>query len=136
MVEMAFALPLLILLLFGLIEFGWLFAQNVEIRHTAREGARLLAVNTDPPTAGANQTARLLNAICSRGTVTRGVSVSITRNGDEIGDVITTRVNAPAGMNTLTGVLDWAIPSTLRLQSAVQIRIEQVPTWTASSRSC
>ena len=136
MVEMALILPILLLLLFGIVEFGWLTSQNVELRHTAREGARLLAVNTDPAAPGADQTDRLLTAICDRGTVARGVTVTIDRSGDEVGDTASAAVSAPSGQNTLTGFLGWAIPSTLTLTSSVQIRIEQVPTWLPGTRSC
>ena len=42
---MAFTLPLLLLLLFGIIEASWAFSQQNNIRHGAREGARLAAVD-------------------------------------------------------------------------------------------
>jgi hypothetical protein len=42
---MAMILPLIILLLFGVIEMSWLFAQANDVRHGAREGARLAAVD-------------------------------------------------------------------------------------------
>ena len=45
LVEFAILAPLLIMLLFGIIEFAWIFAQNLDVRHGAREGARLAAVN-------------------------------------------------------------------------------------------
>ena len=39
LVEFAVILPLLVLLVFGIMEAGWGFAQLVEIRNAAREGA-------------------------------------------------------------------------------------------------
>jgi hypothetical protein len=45
LVEMAMILPVIVLLLFGVIEMSWLFAQANDVRHGAREGARLAAVN-------------------------------------------------------------------------------------------
>lgn len=42
---MAVALPLLLLLVLGIIEFGFVFAQMNEVRHGAREGARYAAVS-------------------------------------------------------------------------------------------
>lgn len=45
LVEMALILPLFVLLLFGMIEAGWAFAQANDIRHGAREGARLAATD-------------------------------------------------------------------------------------------
>ena len=40
-VEMAIVLPLLILLTFGMIEYGWLFLRSQEISNAARQGARI-----------------------------------------------------------------------------------------------
>jgi hypothetical protein len=45
LVEMAMILPVIIMLLFGIIEMSWLFAQANDVRHGAREGARLAAVD-------------------------------------------------------------------------------------------
>ncbi len=50
MVEMALVLPLFLILVFGIIEFSYAFAQNNEIRHVAREAARVATVD-DAPTA-------------------------------------------------------------------------------------
>jgi Flp pilus assembly protein TadG len=49
-VEMALVLPLLFLLVFGIVEFGFIFNRKVTIAHAAREGARHLAIiaNGDP----------------------------------------------------------------------------------------
>ena len=44
LVEFAIISPVLALLLFGVIEFGWAFSQNLDVRHGAREAARLAAV--------------------------------------------------------------------------------------------
>jgi Flp pilus assembly protein TadG len=44
LVEFALVAPFLILLLFGIIEFAWVFAQDLTVKHGAREGARLAAV--------------------------------------------------------------------------------------------
>jgi Flp pilus assembly protein TadG len=45
LIEFAILTPLLVLLVFGIIEFGWLFGQFNDIRHASREGARFAAVN-------------------------------------------------------------------------------------------
>lgn len=45
LVEFALALPLLALLIFGIIDFGWAFSQNIDLRNAAREGGRLAVVN-------------------------------------------------------------------------------------------
>ena len=52
--EMALVLPLLLLLVFGIIEFGFIFNRYISVTHAAREGVRQLAVGVDPTTASAS----------------------------------------------------------------------------------
>ncbi|HSP04647.1 MAG TPA: TadE family protein, partial [Acidimicrobiales bacterium] len=47
LVEFALIATPLFLILFGTIEFGWAFFQLNDIRHGAREGIRLVAVDSD-----------------------------------------------------------------------------------------
>lgn len=44
MVEFALVLPILLMLLLGIAEFGWLFNAKITITSAAREGARVYAV--------------------------------------------------------------------------------------------
>lgn len=40
MVEFALILPIFIFILFGVIEFGWIFSNQISVTSAAREGAR------------------------------------------------------------------------------------------------
>ena len=51
LVEFAVILPVLILLVFGTIEFGRAYNAKVTLTHAAREGVRSLAVTQDPVVA-------------------------------------------------------------------------------------
>ncbi len=132
LVEFALLAPLLFLVLFGVIEFAWLFSQNLDVRHGAREGARLAAVNypvgptATPPSRTAAQAQQIVAEVCARMDVSDGGAVTLTSAGD-VGDPATARVKAPA--DTLTGLLNWAIPSSFELSSEVEIRLEQFPGW-------
>jgi Flp pilus assembly protein TadG len=133
--------PLLFLLLFGMIDFGWLFAQNLDVRHGAREGARLAAVNFPEgpePNSGVRSNANrdaLVAETCARMQTPANADVTIVSNGS-VGDSATVTVTAPG--DTLTGFIDFLIPSPLTLNSTVQIRIEQAATWTntAGAQTC
>jgi Flp pilus assembly protein TadG len=141
LVEFAIVMPFLVLLLIGIIEFAWLFSQNLDVRHGAREGARLAAVNfpVGPTTgAGGRTTANgdaLVAEICNHMSVATGASIDLQSLGT-VGADATAVVEAPG--HTLTGLLDWAIPSTLTLSSQVEIRVEQPATWanTSGAQSC
>ena len=51
-VEFAFILPILVLLVGGIIDFGFMFNAQVSLTHAAREGVRVEAIGTgDPETA-------------------------------------------------------------------------------------
>ena len=45
-VELAITLPILLMILCGIIDFGWFFANQNVINHCSREGARYAVVNT------------------------------------------------------------------------------------------
>lgn len=51
MVELALILPILVMLLVGIIEFGRAYNQQVQIQGAAREGARALALGSDASAA-------------------------------------------------------------------------------------
>jgi len=66
LVEFAFVLPVLLLILFGIIEFGWIFMQYVQVIHAAREGTRY--ASTDPYSADANPNSDICAKIESAAT--------------------------------------------------------------------
>lgn len=135
LVEFAIILPFLLLLLLGTIEFAWIFSQNLDVRHGAREGARLIAVNYPDgpnPTSFAmpgDQTDFIVAEVCSRMDVSSGGLVTLLSAGGVL-DPATATVTAP--INTLTGFLDWAIPAGASLSSTVEIRVEQPAGWASN----
>ena len=138
LVEFALVAPFLILLLFGIIEFAWVFAQDLTVKHGAREGARLAAV------AFGGDTTTLELETVSRMNVSTSPNVELCvdrtlvkdPNKMEPGDGI--EVEVWQTRTSLTGLLDWAFPSSLStLRSTVEIRAEQTPDgyWTGTG-SC
>ena len=120
LVEFAIVSILLFTLLFGIIEAGWGFNQQLEVRHGAREGARLAATNY--PGGDAPITAEVCSRMHFSGD-NSATSVTITKTGTEIGSTVTVTVSTPyAG---LTGFLD-GIFGGATIASTVDIRLEQV----------
>jgi Flp pilus assembly protein TadG len=67
-VELAFVLPLVLLLLIGMVDFGKAFNEWIDSTHLANEGVRLAAVNYNAPTCtGSNQTTCLAQYIQQNG---------------------------------------------------------------------
>ncbi len=120
LLELAVVLPLLLVLLFGIIEAAWAFNQQLEVRHGAREGARLVAVNygTD-----VEVTAEVCNRMHFSGDEA-ATEITIATAGTAIGDSATVTIVAP--YDGLTGFLDGVFGGS-SLTSIVEIRLEQVP---------
>ena len=133
LVEFAILAPFLILLLFGIIEFAWVFATNLDVKHGAREGARITAVNT-PDTGNVDLAAE----ICSRMSIVGSdTATTITWASDgtpAVGEGVIVTVSTP--LSTLTGIMDWAFGSGPTLDSTVEMRIEQPPDWSDGTQNC
>lgn len=137
LVEFAFIAPILFLLIFGIIEFGWAFYQRLDVRHGAREGARLAAVNYQPTgvSPGGAQLAAIVAETCERMDDDSDATITLSRTGgDLVGASVV--VNVHRDVDTLTGVLDFAIPDPYALDSTVKTRMEQDATWSAGSGTC
>jgi len=50
LVEFALVLPVLLLLLCAIIDFGWLYYNQITLNNAAREGARYAVIHYDPST--------------------------------------------------------------------------------------
>jgi Flp pilus assembly protein TadG len=117
LVEFALLAPLLILLVLGIVEFGWLFSQNNDVRHGAREGARAAAVNL-----GSNAT--LHTAACDSMDLTSPVTVQFTDSANgEPGEYGTVSVTASPNSLTGLGFIEAFLPNTLT--SNIEFRLEQ-----------
>ncbi len=113
MVEFAIVLPLFILLLFGIMEAGWMFAQQVEMRNATREGARLAVVDYGTMDAVIDET-------CARADLS-GAGTTITVTMNVAADSVT--VDASKTYASLTGFIDAfvAVP----MSSSTEMRAER-----------
>lgn len=113
-------MPLLFLVIFGIIEFGWGFYQKIDVRSGAREGSRLAAVNH-----GNGNLGTLISETCNRldASSKANVDIIITKSGSgEVGDAVTVTIKRP--LNTVTGFLDSFIGD-VTLESTIKTRLEQ-----------
>lgn len=147
LVEFALIAMPLFMILFGTIEFGWAFFQLNDIRHGAREGIRLVAVDSDitPSYAGIDMDTngeRLAQAACERMDQKDDVVVTITlrdldspANGLDVGDDVTLQTSKP--LDQLTMVFDPVLRS-VDLDEVVTSRLEQTPSTgiTGTTWSC
>lgn len=113
LVEFAIIAVLLFTILFGIVEYGWVFANNLDARHGAREAARLAAVNWGDEAAIAAET-------CDRMDIQGGANFMFT-DGGTVGSVGIVSVSIP--YTPLVGLPFIPVPATL--SSQVEIRLEQ-----------
>lgn len=127
LVEFAVLAPLLLLLVFGIIEMGWVFGQFNDLRHGVREGARFAAVD-----AGNGQA--ITDYVCDSMDLSSGsasIEVDLSRTGADVGDTGTITVRSD--IEPLTGVplVTSFVPDILT--STVSFRIEQDATWSVGT---
>lgn len=131
LVEFALVAPVLFLLIFGIIEFGYAFVQYLDVKHGAREAGRLAAVNFGSST-GTAQSDEIIVETCTRIDQPEGVTFTITHpSGAGIGQ--TAEVTVERTYDSLTGFFNFL---EVDLDSSVQVRLEQAATWSARTTAC
>lgn len=117
LIEFALLAPLLILLVLGIVEFGYLFGQYNDIRHGAHEGARLAAVND-----GA-----ILDNTCNAMNLGGTVTVDFQRTTPDIGSQASVDVELTVESLSGLGLMEAFLPSTL--STSADFKLEQEATW-------
>jgi Flp pilus assembly pilin Flp len=131
LIEFALLAPLLIMLALGIIDFGWMLSTQQDVRHGAREAARLAAVNTGSVT---DMTGRVCNAM----QVSNGATVTFDDGGGKIGDTASVTLIAPASSLTGFSALPFAgaiYPSSFT--ESLSFRLEQpASNWSSGAGAC
>lgn len=117
MVEFALVLPLLLILLCGIIDFGWLYYNQITLNNAAREGARYAVIYYDPvsdwKSAAEN---RMLSSMV-------GVSSAAAIVSDPVEQRITASVTATPRI--LTGFTSTILgKQTVELHASCTMRLE------------
>ena len=122
LIEFAIILPLLVMMLLGIIEFGWAFAQNLEVKHIAREVGRLVTVGE--PEA-------VLDARACSGTIAEVTDASMSPGSGSTRDSVD--VTITASLQQITGFFSWALGDVDNVSSTVEVRLEQDAAWGGTS---
>ncbi len=125
MLEFALIVPLLFLLLVGIVEGGWALAQTLEIRHGAREAARLAAVDFGDEAAIAVE-------VCDRMSLpTQNPSITLTEVAAADPAV---KADVSINLDPLTGLLGGLFSGAV--SASVEMRLEAAPSWADSTTPC
>jgi Flp pilus assembly protein TadG len=146
LVEFAIIVPFLILIVFGMIDFGVAFADYQNVRSGTREAARLGVVNdlddapscvidgaTVSPPAHPSTPTEATNALVCKAKARvaldeHAAKIEIEVSGSAVGDRLRVCVSFP--VSSLSGVTAPFLSSRV-LTSAVTMRLEQVPVFTS-----
>jgi Flp pilus assembly protein TadG len=128
LVEFALVLPLLVVLLFGIIEASWAFAQQNDVRHGAREGARLATVDFGNVATIAQEVCDRMDVVYPSETPTVTLTPILPGAGG-LGD--TAQITVSSSPGSLTGVID-AVFGGLTMSSTIEFRLEQPTDGTAA----
>jgi Flp pilus assembly protein TadG len=140
-VEFALVSPLVIMLVFGIIEFGIAYNQQIELRSAAREGGRLAAVDNGCGNAVScpNASTQRDNLIAATRTKAAGLAdsssmkVSVSYTGTTVGtDTVTVCLNYT--MHSVTLLYQQWLNNVVISGKAV-MRLEQVPTFAQGTDS-
>lgn len=91
-VELALVLPILLTVVFGIVQFGFYYDATIELSAAAREGARSMAINKVTATATAVATAAAAN------------SCAVVADPCTVSFVPTAADSCPAGQNVIVSV--------------------------------
>jgi Flp pilus assembly protein TadG len=119
LVEFALVMPLLVLLLFGIVEFGWGMAQQIDVRHKARETLRQAVVNAPAQD--------IQDQACADDMV-RGSDVQEVLLGTGVDPGTAATVTVRASVRQLTGLFSVFWGPNPTISSTVEGRVEQEST--------
>lgn len=119
LVEFAIMLPLLLLLLLGIIEFGWGVAQQIDVRHKARETLRVAIV--DQPVAD-------IVARACQNDIVKGSDVTEVLMETSVAEGTAAAVTITANVQQITGFFGVFWGPTPTISSRVEGRVEQEST--------
>ena len=117
LVEFALVLPILLMLLCAIIDFGWFYYNQITLNNAAREGARFAVIHYDPAEDWKGQAeSRMMNSMV-------GVSSATAIVSDPVEQSITASVTAKP--RVLTGFTSIFIgKKTLTLHASCTMRLE------------
>ncbi len=116
-VEFALILPILIMLVFGIFQFGIAYNNYIALTHAAREGARLAAVNMDE----IEGIAWFENRVRESAPSVTIESITLSGQNGDIGDPVAVTVTGEVLNIEIPLVGSWPV----QLNSTATLRIEQ-----------
>ena len=103
MVEFALVLPILLLILCGIIDFGWIFGNQLLANNASREAARYTAIHYYDSNVDDDQAAAAA-IVSARAPSLNSTTVTVNKSGDSI------TVNISSDVTVLTPIISAIFP--------------------------
>lgn len=134
LVEFALVLPVLILLLFGMLQFGQVFNYWIDETHLANEGARRAAVNSWPGGPSLQLQQYIRQQADSNDLRNNGhVCISFPSGTSNVGDPVEVDMSYTAGLPIIhsvsTRLFGGTIPSSVTVRGRSVMRLEAAPSY-------
>lgn len=117
LIEVALILPLPLILVFGTIEYGWIFFKMQELNNAARDGARVAVL----PDSTAGDVTTRVDELMTAAQIT-GYTTTVDPADPaaaDTGDIVTVTVTAPYGENEILGIDLFPQPENLTASAAM-----------------
>lgn len=139
--EFALVLPILLVLLLGILDFGTAFNYWIDQTHLANEGARWAVVNKNPGTGTLQDYIRAQadsNELRNGGSATlpdpMQVTICFPAGTSNVGDPV--EVQTSVDYNWLPFLSDHLTFATTTIKSTARMRLEALPTNYAANGTC
>ena len=122
-VEMAVVAPLLLLILFGIMEFGWMFMVHESLTDAAREACRVAIMQGSTE---ADVRTRFEDSMVGTGLTITDSMLTIEETTLDDSEVVTVRVSVPYSDVTITGLTSFLRINRNSLSSVCSMRKENM----------
>lgn len=118
MVEMALILPIIILLMMGMVEFGRIFGSYLLVTHASREGARMASIGKGDVEIIQSVTNKSSMLNVSNLQVVLTPEEGVRRSGDDV------KVSVKYKIVIYAPVVSSIIPNPLEMEAITYMRVE------------
>ena len=128
MVEFALIVPLLILLLCGIIDFGWIYGNQLVLNNAGRDTARYMAINYNKVATDATNDATALSTFQTRlgtGSTLNNSNLVVDSTLSGSGTATKVKITATYPLPFLTPLLSTILQkTTIEIKSETTMRLE------------
>ena len=116
--EFAICLPLLILILCGILDFGWVYMNEYEVNHAAYEAARYGSIHADDEGMTPAVLENNMRVLVNENLTHKDASLSVTFDWPLADGIATVTVTNPVHMLTFVGMTFFGTTFPITVQNA------------------